>query len=183
MALGVLSDYVDYMMGHTVSVYHDIESKGIDFFRNIYAGAALSIKPRSAINKTEMVKEFARGLGLDPEAILIKHNFTELDTKYYDPKQKEHNEIRFLMEAIRSELIESHTTRRNYRNHRIRIGGGAAGRDRTCDQRVAAVCTLNSFSPLSGSAALTTELSSTRIAHTAASVLGGFFAFGSNVTN
>lgn len=40
-----------------------------------------------------------------------------------------------------------------------RLGDGAAGRDRTCDQRVTAFA-LNSFSPLSGSAALTTELTS-----------------------
>jgi hypothetical protein len=39
------------------------------------------------------------------------------------------------------------------------IISGAAGRDRTCDQRVTAF-PLNSFSPISGSAALTTELSS-----------------------
>lgn len=41
-----------------------------------------------------------------------------------------------------------------------RQDNGAAGRDRTCDQRVTAFA-FNSFSPLSGSAALTTELSST----------------------
>jgi hypothetical protein len=28
MALGVQADYIDYMMGHTVDTYHDIEMKG-----------------------------------------------------------------------------------------------------------------------------------------------------------
>ena len=48
MALGVQSDYVDYMMGHTVDTYHDIQSKGIEFLRNVYASAGLSIKPHHA---------------------------------------------------------------------------------------------------------------------------------------
>lgn len=51
MAAGVQSDYVEYMMGHTVSVYNDIESNGIDFLRNIYAEAGLCIKVKSGITK------------------------------------------------------------------------------------------------------------------------------------
>jgi len=35
------------LRGRTVGVYHHIESKGIDLLRNIYASAALSMKPRS----------------------------------------------------------------------------------------------------------------------------------------
>lgn len=57
MALGVNSDYVDYMMGHTVDTYHDIESKGIEFLRNVYASAGLSTKPKVQTSKIEMVKE------------------------------------------------------------------------------------------------------------------------------
>ena len=36
MALGIQSDYVDYMMGHTVDTYHDIQSKGVEFLRGLY---------------------------------------------------------------------------------------------------------------------------------------------------
>jgi hypothetical protein len=39
-ALGVQSDYVDYMMGHTVSVYNDIQSLGVEKLRNVYAARA-----------------------------------------------------------------------------------------------------------------------------------------------
>lgn len=35
LALGVQPDYVDYMMGHTLDTYHDIQMKGIEFLRNI----------------------------------------------------------------------------------------------------------------------------------------------------
>ena len=41
--LGSLStiptDYIEYIMGHTISTYHDIEMKGIDFLRSEYAKA------------------------------------------------------------------------------------------------------------------------------------------------
>jgi hypothetical protein len=66
MALGFQPDYVDYMMGHTVDTYHDIQSKGIGFFRNIYAGAGLLIKPRSHVTKIDMLKEMMRAWGLEP---------------------------------------------------------------------------------------------------------------------
>ena len=84
-----------------------------------------------------MVKDFARGLGLNPEAILVKQAFSEPDTKYVDPQQRETIEIRSLIEAIKTELVSS--PRRNSRHHKMLTGSGAAGRDRTCDQRVAAV--------------------------------------------
>ena len=73
-----------------------------------------------------MVKEFARGLGLNPQAILVKQAFSEPDTKYIDPQQREVVEIRSLIETIKTKLMSDPP--RNYRNHKIRIGVGAAGR-------------------------------------------------------
>ncbi len=43
--LGVPADYIEYMMGHTISTYHDVQMKGVEFLRNIYAASGLSIKP------------------------------------------------------------------------------------------------------------------------------------------
>jgi hypothetical protein len=60
MAPGVQPDYIDYMRGHNVDTYHDIQSKGIEFLRNLYASAALSIKPRSNYTKPDMLKEVIR---------------------------------------------------------------------------------------------------------------------------
>jgi len=31
MALGVQADHIDYMVGHTVDTYHDIQMKGVEF--------------------------------------------------------------------------------------------------------------------------------------------------------
>jgi hypothetical protein len=39
--------------------YARIQALGIEKLRNAYASADLNIKPRSGINKIEMVKEFA----------------------------------------------------------------------------------------------------------------------------
>ena len=103
-AAGVNSDYVDYMMGHVVNTYHDVQALGIEKLRNAYASAALSIRPRTGISKIEMMKEFARGLGLNPEEILVKKALSEPDTKYVDPEQKEREEIRALMQALKVEL-------------------------------------------------------------------------------
>ncbi len=39
LALGVQSDYIDYMRGHTVDTYDDIPSLGVEKLRSVYAAA------------------------------------------------------------------------------------------------------------------------------------------------
>jgi len=104
MALGVQSDYIDYMMGHTVDTYHDIESKGIEFLRNIYASAGLSIKPKAQVSKVEMVKEFIRGLGMNPEEILTRQTMAEPHRIYATSQEQEENQIRALCLAFKESL-------------------------------------------------------------------------------
>ena len=76
-ALGVPTDYIEYMMGHVISTYHDIEMKGIDYLRGIYASSGLSIKPKSQLNKLEMLKTIIRAYGLDPDKVLVKEALAE----------------------------------------------------------------------------------------------------------
>jgi len=71
-ALGVQTDYIEYMMGHTISTYHDIQMKGIEFLRGVYAASGLCIKPKTKPSRMEMLKEMVRALGLNPEEILTK---------------------------------------------------------------------------------------------------------------
>jgi hypothetical protein len=52
-----------------------------------------------------MVKEFVRGLGLNPEEILMRRALSEPDTKYVDLQDQERTEIRLLMRAIKEELL------------------------------------------------------------------------------
>jgi hypothetical protein len=67
MALGIQGDYVDCMMGHTVDTYHDIQSKGVEFLRGLYANADLRIQPRAGLTPWEQLRAIARGFGLNPE--------------------------------------------------------------------------------------------------------------------
>jgi integrase len=76
-ALGVPTEYIEYMMGHTLSTYHDIQMKGIEFLRNIYAASGLSIRPKTRLTKIETLKEMIRAWGMNPEQILTKEAMTQ----------------------------------------------------------------------------------------------------------
>lgn len=104
MALGVQSDYVDYMMGHTASTYHDIQSKGVEFLRNVYANAGLAAKPRTQLSKIEMVREFVRGLGMNPEEILARSALSEPHRVYATCEEREEDQIRALCLAFKDTL-------------------------------------------------------------------------------
>jgi hypothetical protein len=105
MSLGVQPDYIDYMMGHTVDTYHDIQSKGIEFLRNVYATAGLSIAPKQKGWELEALKAFARGLGLEPEKVLIQSEFAESHRIYTTSEDREEAQTRILSIAIK-ELIK-----------------------------------------------------------------------------
>ena len=104
MALGVQTDYVDYLMGHTISTYHDIQSKGIEFLRNVYSNASLSIRPKAQTSKIDMVKEFVRGLGLNPEDVLTRNALAEPHRIYATSQEREDDEIRALSRAFMDNL-------------------------------------------------------------------------------
>jgi hypothetical protein len=104
MALGVQSDYVDYMMGHTVSTYHDIQSKGVEFLRSVYASAGLSAKPRAGVSKIDMLKEMMRAWGLEPEKILTREALAEPHRACVGPEEREKEDIRLLGAAMRESL-------------------------------------------------------------------------------
>jgi len=59
-ALGVQTDYIEYMMEHTISTYHDIQMTGIEYLRGIYAASGLSIKPKTRLSKIDALKEIIR---------------------------------------------------------------------------------------------------------------------------
>jgi len=116
MASGVQSDYVDYMMGHTVDVYHDIQSKGVEFLRNIYASAGLSIRPRSNYSKIDMLKDIVRSWGLEPEKILTREALAEPHRTYVGPDEREKEQIRLLGLALRDSLKKELLVSINSRN-------------------------------------------------------------------
>jgi site-specific recombinase XerD len=101
MALGVQPDYIDYMMGHTVDTYHDIQSKGVEFLRNVYASAGLSIAPKRKGWELDALKAFARGLGLEPEKVLTQAALQESHRGYMTAEDGQEAQTRILSIAIK----------------------------------------------------------------------------------
>ena len=66
------TEIVEYMMGHTISTYTDVQSLGIETLRNMYAAAGLAIRAKTQTNKIEQLKEIIRAWGENPEEILSK---------------------------------------------------------------------------------------------------------------
>ena len=109
LALGVQTDYVDYMMGHTVDTYHDIQSLGIEKLRQAYAASGLSIKPKTRLSKIEAIKEIMRAQGISPERILARDALKQPATS----AKTRHSEMTAAATADRTlkEFIQ-HETRR-----------------------------------------------------------------------
>ncbi|MFQ5758703.1 MAG: tyrosine-type recombinase/integrase [Candidatus Bathyarchaeia archaeon] len=111
-ALGVQTDYIEYMMGHTISTYHDIRMKGIEFLRGIYAASGLSIKPKTKPARIEILKEMVRALGLNPEEVLTKKALAKphrtVITAEIENDQNQ-NQINALLKALKQELKQEIT--------------------------------------------------------------------------
>ncbi|MEM4704212.1 MAG: hypothetical protein QXJ02_04005 [Candidatus Bathyarchaeia archaeon] len=109
LALGVQSDYVDYMMGHTVDTYHDIQSLGIDKLRNVYAAAGLAIVPKTKISKVDALKEIIRAWGMNPEQLLARDALAEGAITKVNPEELENHQLVVLSNQLK-ELIRHETT-------------------------------------------------------------------------
>ena len=105
-ALGVSTDYIEYMMGHTISTYHDIRMKGIEFLRNIYASSGLSIKPKTQANKIEMLKTLVETLGLDPNKVLSQEALIKPHRTIIDNTQRITEQETILARAIKQALLK-----------------------------------------------------------------------------
>lgn len=100
-SLGIQSDYIQYMMGHKRDIYHDIEMKGIEFLRNIYATSGISIKPKTNTNKKELLEEMIRAFGYDPEKVLSRDAFIQPARTYISSKERENNQLAILSKTLR----------------------------------------------------------------------------------
>ena len=109
LALGVQADYVDYMAGHTVDTYHDIQSLGIDKLRNVYAASGLAIRQKTQINNLETVKEMIRALGMNPDQLLTREALAEGATTYKDQADFESHQLSVLSNQLK-QLIQQAAT-------------------------------------------------------------------------
>lgn len=104
MALGVQSDYVEYMMGHTITAYHDIQSKGVEFLRSLYGNSGLHIRPRGALTTKDQLRAMARGFGLSPEEAARLLTSSEPHRTYATQEEREQQETRILCDVITEHL-------------------------------------------------------------------------------
>ena len=104
--LGAIStiptDYIEYMMGHTISTYHDIKMKGIEHLRNLYASSGLSIRPRTAMSKMDQLKTLVRSLGLNPDEVLSKD---ALVMPHRTTVEGEQRKVEVLNQALKKAII------------------------------------------------------------------------------
>jgi len=94
------SEIIQYMMGHTIDTYEDVQSLGIETLRNLYSSAGLAIRPKTQINRIEQLKEIICGWGENPEEILskdalIRGNITETQ------EQTQNHQMSLLTEELR----------------------------------------------------------------------------------
>jgi hypothetical protein len=94
------------MMGHTISTYHDIQMKGIEYLRGIYSASALSIRPKTKVNKIDALKEIIRAWGLNPDEILTKDALTRPNATVISRDQLEERQLHQLSLALKQELLK-----------------------------------------------------------------------------
>ena len=105
-SLGVDRDYIEYMMGHTISTYHDIKMKGIEYLRGIYISSGLSIRPKTRVTKIDALKEIMRAWGLNPEEILTRDALTRPNMTIINQSQIENHQLTQLTTALREQMIK-----------------------------------------------------------------------------
>jgi integrase len=99
----VPTDYIDYMMGHTISTYNDIRMKGVEFLRNLYASSGLSIRPKTRLSKLDQLKIFVESLGFDPNEVLSKDALAIPHRTVIDPEQRK---IDVLNQTLKDAIIK-----------------------------------------------------------------------------
>ena len=83
------SEIINYMMGHTVDTYEDVQSLGVETLRNMYQSAGLAIRPKTQANRIDQLKEIIRAWGENPEELLtrdalLRGNITETSEQTND---------------------------------------------------------------------------------------------------
>ena len=104
------SEIVEYMMGHTIDTYEDVQSLGIETLRNLYASAGLAIRPKTQVNRIEQLKEIIRAWGANPEEVLskdalIRGNITERQD------QTQNHQLSILQKNLKQIIREEATER------------------------------------------------------------------------
>jgi hypothetical protein len=104
------TDYIEYMMGHSISTYNDIRMKGVDFLRSKYAMARLCIRQKEKADIYDFIEDILRskGYGIDKELLkraIAKPHRTVCNPVSYEEERKTAIRDSF-MEMLRRELLD-----------------------------------------------------------------------------
>lgn len=103
LAPGIQPDYVDYMIGHRVGTYHDVSSKP-EKLRRSYATANLTLTSKPEMSKLDMLKTFARSLGIDPEKAIWEDMLVSSHRVEVAAETEEERRAALLSSAIKEAL-------------------------------------------------------------------------------
>ena len=130
-SLGVDRDYIECMMGHTISTYHDIKMKGIEYLRGIYMASNLSIKPKTRLSKIDALKEIIRAWGLNPEEILTRDALVQPHRTVIDQGQLENHQLSQLTTALRQQMLKEIRENQPQKSMNSHLEFGSPGEIRT----------------------------------------------------
>jgi len=75
----------------------------VDKLRNIYASAGLTIKSKTKTSKIDLIKEYIRALGVNPEEILTKA-LSQPARTYATLQDREDYQLKVLSQALKESL-------------------------------------------------------------------------------
>jgi hypothetical protein len=77
---------------------------GVEKLRNIYTSAGLSIRSKTKTSKIELIKEYVRALGVNPESVLTREALSEPARIYVTSQDMEDHQLKVLSKALREAL-------------------------------------------------------------------------------
>jgi len=120
-AKGVPSDYIEYMMGHRISTYHDIRMKGIEFLRNVYAQADVGITPRGKVDMYDFIEDILRSRGYLVDREFLRRAIVQPHRTVVMGEEERRQLIReAFLEMLRRELLDT-----SYRKARSVVTSGS----------------------------------------------------------
>ena len=109
-------------MGHTISTYHDIRMKGIEFLRGVYTASNLSIRPKTRVSKIDALKEIIRAWGLNPDEILTQSALTPPNITVIDQNQLQNYQLKQLATALRNQMLKEIQENHSEKSMNSRLG-------------------------------------------------------------
>ena len=114
-------------MGHTISAYHDIKVKGIEYLRGIYMSSNLSIRPKTRLSKIDALKDIIRAWGLNPEEILTRDALVQPHRTVIDHGQLENHQLSQLTTALRKQMLKEIRENQPQKSMKSCLSNGSPG--------------------------------------------------------